>query len=158
MRSDTAKITRRAVRFGGAAAFLLAMGMFGALAPAYDDAKPPQSKDQPKPAKPKEETSKKDEKKDEKKPPVKLGLSVNDPRALQGYTLMSPFVSPNTYLVDMQGRVVQTWKTDCSPALSAVLLENGHLLRPGSIGDAGVFGPGPGVGGRIQEFTWEGEL
>jgi hypothetical protein len=40
-----------------------------------------------------------------------------------------------------------------------LLLENGHLLRPGSIGgDARVFGPGPGVGGRIQEFTWEGEL
>jgi hypothetical protein len=33
------------------------------------------------------------------------------------------------------------------------------LLRPGSIGgDSRVFGPGPGVGGRIQEFTWEGEL
>jgi hypothetical protein len=40
-----------------------------------------------------------------------------------------------------------------------MLLENGHLLRPGSIGgDSRVFGPGPGVGGRIQEFTWEGEL
>ena len=32
-------------------------------------------------------------------------------------------------------------------------------MRPGSIGgDARVFGPGPGVGGRIQEFTWDGEL
>ncbi len=32
-------------------------------------------------------------------------------------------------------------------------------MRPGSIGgDAGVFGPGPAVGGRIQEFTWDGEL
>jgi hypothetical protein len=59
----------------------------------------------------------------------------------------------------MQGRVVRTWQTECSPALSAILLDNGHLLRPGSIGgDASVFGPGPGVGGRIQEFTWEGEL
>ncbi len=107
----------------------------GALAPAT------QTKDAPKPA------------------PVKLGLSINDPRALPGYTLISPFESSNTYLLDMQGRVVRTWKTDSSPALSGFLLENGHLLRPGSIrGDARVFGPGPGVGGRIQEFTWEGEL
>src|SRR5205085_1591452 len=39
------------------------------------------------------------------------------------------------------------------------LLENGHLLRPGSIGsDSRVFGGGPGAGGRVQEFTWEGKL
>jgi hypothetical protein len=120
--------------------------MLVAAAPAKDDAKPLPAKD----AAPKKEEPKTDT--------VKLGLSINDPRALQGYTLMSPFVSPNTYLLDMQGRVVRTWRTDCSPALCASLLENGHLLRPGSIGDASVFGPGPGVGGRIQEFTWDGDL
>ena len=156
MRSGTAQITRLAIRFGGMAAILLAMGLLGTSAPAQDDAKPPESKDQPKPAKSKDASPKKVE---AKTAPAKLGLWVNDPRALQGYTLMSPFVSPNTYLLDMQGRVVNTWKTDSSPALSAILLENGHLLRPGSIGgDANIFGPGPGVGGRIQEFTWEGEL
>jgi hypothetical protein len=156
MRSGTAPVTRAAVRLGGAAVFLLALWTLGGAAPAQDDKGPPQVKGQPKPVKGKGETPKKGE---AKTPPVKLGIQVNDPRALQGYTLISPFVSPNTYLLDMQGRVVHTWKTDCSPALSAMLLENGHLLRPGSIGgDANVFGPGPGVGGRIQEFTWEGEL
>jgi len=155
MRFGNQQITQVAVRFGGAAVFLMAMWMLGAAAPAQDDTKPPASKDQPKPTKRKDETPKKDE---AKTPPVKLGLHVNDSRALQGYTLMSPFVSPNTYLLDMQGRVVHTWKTDSTPALSAFLLENGHLMRPGSIGDANVFGPGPGVGGRIQEFNWEGEL
>jgi hypothetical protein len=59
----------------------------------------------------------------------------------------------------MQGRLVRSWETGCAPALSAFLLDNGHLMRPGSIGgDARVFGPGPGVGGRIQEFAWDGEL
>ena len=59
----------------------------------------------------------------------------------------------------MQGRVVRSWEAGCGPALSAFLLDNGHLMRPGTIGgDAEVFGPGPAVGGRIQEFTWEGEL
>src|SRR5262249_53185020 len=146
MRSSTARIRRLAVCFSSTAAFLLAIGTLVAAASPNDDAKPLPAKD----AAPKKEEPKADA--------PKLGLSINDPRALQGYTLMSPFVSPNTYLVDMQGRVVRTWRTDCSPALSAFLLDNGHLLRPGSIGDASAFGPGPGVGGRIQEFTWEGDL
>ncbi|HQU45387.1 MAG TPA: aryl-sulfate sulfotransferase, partial [Pirellulales bacterium] len=92
-------------------------------------------------------------------PPVKLGLVTNDPRAFQGYNLMSPLNSDRTYLFDMQGRVVRTWQSDCSPSLCAYLLDNGHVLRGGSIGiEAQVFGPGPGVGGRIQEFTWDGDL
>jgi hypothetical protein len=94
-----------------------------------------------------------------KTPPVKLGLHIYEPKAFQGYTLLAPLESSKTYLVDMQGKLVQTWESDCAPALFPMLLENGHLLRPGSVGgDSRVFGPGPGVGGRIQEFTWEGEL
>src|SRR5262249_21200126 len=90
---------------------------------------------------------------------VKLGLSINDPGAFQGYTLLAPMDSTKTFLLDMQGKVVQTWESDATPALCPLLLENGHLLRPGYIGsDSRVFGPGPGVGGRIQEFSWEGEL
>jgi Spy/CpxP family protein refolding chaperone len=91
--------------------------------------------------------------------PVKPGLSISDPRAFQGYNLMSPLASSRTYLFDMQGRAVRTWESDCSPALCPYLLDNGHVLRGGSIGvEAQVFGPGPGVGGRVQEFTWEGDL
>jgi Spy/CpxP family protein refolding chaperone len=92
-------------------------------------------------------------------PPVKVGLSINEPNAFQGYTLIAPLSSAQTYLLDMQGRVVHSWQSDCSPASCGYLLENGHLLRPGSVGsEAQLFGPGPGVGGRIQEFTWEGEV
>src|SRR5262249_21424226 len=91
--------------------------------------------------------------------PVKVGLSINDPKAFQGYTLIAPLSSTKTYLLDMQGRVVHSWQSDCSPASCGYLLENGHLLRPGSVGsEAQLFGPGPGVGGRIQEFTWDGEV
>jgi hypothetical protein len=147
MELRTARTTRLAVRIGRISVLLLVIGALGTAALARDDAQP---------AKAKNDAPKKDAPKPDA---VKLGLSINDPKALQGYTLMSPFDSTNTYLIDMQGRVVQTWKTDSSPALSAFLLENGHLMRPGSIGgDTRVFGPGPGVGGRIQEFTWEGEL
>jgi hypothetical protein len=94
-----------------------------------------------------------------KQPAPKLGLLVNEPEALQGYTLFAPLNSGKTYLIDMQGKVVRTWESDCSPALCATLLDNGHLLRPGGLGqDAAVFGGGPGAGGRLQEFTWDGEV
>jgi hypothetical protein len=89
---------------------------------------------------------------------ARVGLAVNDPRAYQGYTLLAPMTSTKTYLIDMQGRVVRTWASDCRPALGAYLLENGHLLRTGTL-DAWPAGPaGPGAGGRVQELTWEGEL
>lgn len=156
MQIGAVKATYQVIRLAGIAAFLLTMGLLCDFAPAQGQAKPAQTKDQPKQGERKVDTPKKDE---TKPASVKLGLSVNTPKALQGYTLFSPFVSPHTYLLDMQGRVVHTWQTDSSVALSATLLENGHLLRPGSIGDdARVFGPGPGVGGRIQEFTWDGDL
>ncbi len=142
----THRTTRLTVRIGRIAMLPLALAIVGAIAPAGEEARPAQTKDAPK--------------KEETKPVApKLGVSINDPRALQGYTLISPFISTDTYLLDMRGQIVRTWKTDSSPALCAFLLENGHLMRPGSIGaDARVFGPGPGVGGKIQEFTWEGEL
>ncbi len=89
----------------------------------------------------------------------KLGLVLEDPRAFRGYTLFAPLASATTYLLDMQGKVVRTWESDCSPAASAYFLDNGHLLRTGSFGaEAQPFGGGPGAGGRIQEFTWEGEM
>jgi Spy/CpxP family protein refolding chaperone len=154
MVSRTRRITGLASCLCGTAALLLALGAIRA-AGADPDAKLPKAKDQPKTAGGKKEAAKK---KDEK-PAVKLGLWINDPRALQGYTVLAPLQSSKTYLLDMQGRVVRTWESDCSPALHPMLLDNGHLLRPGSIGeDSRVFGPGPGVGGRIQEFTWDGEL
>src|SRR5689334_21902318 len=65
-----------------------------------------------------------------RKAKVKLGLSVNDPKAYQGYTLLAPMKSQKTYLIDMDGRVVKTWEAKSNPALSAYLLDNGHLFRP----------------------------
>ena len=56
-------------------------------------------------------------------------LTVNDPRAFRGYSLVAPMNSTTTYLVDMDGRVVHTWKSDYTPAMSAYLLDNGHLRR-----------------------------
>src|SRR4029078_163595 len=57
----------------------------------------------------------------------------------------------------MQGRIVREWKSDYTPALSAYLLENGHLLRPANDRADDGF-RGPGLGGRIQEFDWDGNV
>ena len=84
------------------------------------------------------------------------GLTVHKPAACPGYSLVAPMNSTSTYLIDMEGRIVNEWKSDFTPALSAYLLENGNLLRPGA--ERGFMVGGPGAGGRIQEFTWEGEL
>ena len=110
-------------------------------------------------------------------PSITAGLTVNDPHAFRGYSLIAPMNSTTTYLVDMDGRVVHTWTSNYTPAMSAYLLENGHLLRPGAQGrggpggggfggpggwgfggpDGGGFG-GPGSGGHVQEFAWDGTL
>jgi hypothetical protein len=86
----------------------------------------------------------------------RLGLLVNDPKACAGYTLLAPTFSTSTFLIDMEGRVVQTWKSDCNPGQSAYLLENGNLLRTGAVRNPPFFGGG--AGGRVQEFTWDGKL
>src|SRR5215470_7963497 len=87
-----------------------------------------------------------------------VGLLRNDPGAFQGYTLLSPLSSKTTFLIDMNGKVVHTWETDSTPSSIAYLLENGNLLRAGALTPS-PFGQGPaGAGGKIQEFTWDGQL
>ncbi len=58
----------------------------------------------------------------------------------------------------MQGKVVHTWESKYIAGQVAYLLENGHLLRAAQLpAEERLFG-GPQAGGRLQEFTWEGEL
>jgi hypothetical protein len=88
----------------------------------------------------------------------RIGMQVNGPGAFQGYTLLLPMMSGKSYLIDMQGKVVRQWETDSYTALSGYLLENGHLLRTGTLAKDKLPYGGPGVGGKIQEFNWDGEL
>ncbi len=77
-------------------------------------------------------------------------------RVAEGYVLFSPALSYTTYLVDKTGRVVHTWQSDGPPGVSSYLLDNGHLLRCAQQPDAPIHLGG--AGGRIQEFSWDGEL
>jgi hypothetical protein len=49
--------------------------------------------------------------------------------------------------------VVHTWECKDTPALSTYLLDNGNLLRPAAMGRGG-----PGAGGKVQEWSWDGQL
>lgn len=86
-----------------------------------------------------------------------VGLIRNDPGAYGGYTLISPLQSTSTFLIDMEGRVVKTWDTDSTPSSLAYLLESGNLLRAG-LAPNPPFGRTAGGGGKMQEFSWNGEL
>lgn len=89
----------------------------------------------------------------------KVGLIKNDPGAYTGYTLFAPIGSMTTYLIDMEGRIVNTWKSNYRPGQSACFLKNGHLLRTASLGPrASRDFPHGGSSGRVEEYTWDGKL
>ena len=88
--------------------------------------------------------------------PEARGLVFSSGKAAPGYILYSPLLSDTTYLVDMDGYVVQTWKSEHSPGGGLYLLDNGHLLRSARDPEITSFRAG-GVGGLIEEFDWDGE-
>ena len=85
------------------------------------------------------------------------GLIRNTDRATPGYTMYGGLLSDTTYLIDDNGMVVHTWKSDYAPSGTAYLLDNGNILRAARQPEVEVFNGG-GQGGRIQEITWDGEV
>jgi hypothetical protein len=86
------------------------------------------------------------------------GLVTSTPGASAGFTLFAPLQLERTYLVDMTGKTVHSWKTDTRPGLSQYLLPNGDLLRTGNLQLQNAFRDGHGAGGRIEELDWQGNL
>jgi uncharacterized repeat protein (TIGR01451 family) len=85
------------------------------------------------------------------------GLRLNCDGATQGYTLFAPMTSDTTYLVDLDGKAIRTWKSAYLPSAWVYFLDNGHILRGGSDRGPSPFGGG-GQGGRFQEFDFNGNL
>ena len=93
-------------------------------------------------------------------PEPTVGLLVNEAGAFPGYTLFAPLSSTTTYLVDGEGQLVHWWDSAFRPGNSVYLLENGNLLRTGTVGGPDqkkVFDAG-GAGGRVQEIAWDGTV
>lgn len=84
-----------------------------------------------------------------------LGLLQYDKgKTFDGYTLIAPEQSTITYLMDMEGHIVNEWKSDYVPFYGE-LLPNGNLIRHGRLPDAWpAFG---GVAGILEEFDWNGD-
>jgi hypothetical protein len=89
---------------------------------------------------------------------ARRGVIVDDPRASPGYTLIAPLDSRKTYLIDLKGRVVRSWESRYPAGQSAYLLASGHLLRAARLEPAEQLFAGLAREGRVQEFTWDGEL
>lgn len=85
-----------------------------------------------------------------------LGTLVNGTASWDGYTLLAPTGSTETYLIDNCGRVVQQWSSDYRPGLAAYLLPNGDLIRSVRL-PSNVFNGG-GIGGGFEQWDWEGNL
>jgi hypothetical protein len=86
-----------------------------------------------------------------------VGLMLSEAGVYTGYTLMPPKHHGTTYLIDVEGNVVNSWESDYPPGQSAYLLPNGNLLRAAMVKVQGG-GTGGGEGGRIEEYDWEGNL
>ena len=85
------------------------------------------------------------------------GLISKTEEATPGYVIFSPLLSGTTYVVNTNGEVVHTWESEYGPSGWLYIKENGNLVRGGREPDAPIFGGG-GQGGRLQEFTWDGNL
>ncbi|MDX1410502.1 MAG: aryl-sulfate sulfotransferase, partial [Saprospiraceae bacterium] len=84
-----------------------------------------------------------------------IGVFLNTPESIDGYTLFAPSSTSETFLIDNCGHLINQWESNYWPGQSAYLLPGGDLLRTGRINS--VFNSG-GTGGRIERFSWEGEL
>ena len=85
-----------------------------------------------------------------------VGLILNDTtQTYKGYTLFAPNTAKTTFLIDNDGRLVNKWESDYFPAMSAYLLEDGHLLRTAKKDDPTEASR---LFGGFQKFEWDGTL
>ncbi len=86
-----------------------------------------------------------------------VGLLVNEEGAFDGYTLMSPGQSSTAYLFANDGLLVRTWTAGGPPGLMGYLSDEGHLVRSTRLNPPPPnFQGGTGLGGRVEEFDWDG--
>ncbi len=58
-----------------------------------------------------------------------VGLLLNTDRAFDGYTLFTPIVEGNAYLIDNAGRAVHSWDKGTGINVTPYLLEDGSVIR-----------------------------
>lgn len=91
------------------------------------------------------------------KPDEPRGLRVKPNGTRDGYVLLAPLNSKSIHMLDLEGSVKHTWKTSNPPGGAVYFLPNGLLLRCGQV-DSNPRFHGGGIGGRIQELDWDGNV
>jgi outer membrane protein assembly factor BamB len=85
--------------------------------------------------------------------------AVDAARASAGLTLFAPLWCDGTlYLVDLQGKIVHTWKLPYPPGLYGYLTERGTLFYNGKIPSETFLGKAPFKGGVALEADWNGKV
>jgi len=80
-----------------------------------------------------------------------VGLFLNDDDSYDGFTLFTPNLGHDTYLIDNQGMLVHIWVSDLNPTSTVYFLENGQLLRSTRIPTNNGYG-----GFRLH--NWDGSI
>lgn len=86
-----------------------------------------------------------------------VGLFTNDSTSFNGYTLIAPLGSNQTYLIDNCGFIVNEWtNSPYTPGASTYLLEDGSILKTGNIQDTTLSAGGSG--GILERYDWDDNL
>ena len=84
-----------------------------------------------------------------------FGVTICDEdRATPGYTLFSPLWQTESYILNMRGEVVHTWKREGMPSAYGHLLPEGNLL----FGERDIPGTQNSVETGIKEVDWDGNV
>lgn len=78
-------------------------------------------------------------------------MQYNKELADNGYTLYMPMRGTDVHLIDMYGRVINTWPSTYQPGNMVVMKENGNIVRSCKL----VSGAG---GGKFQEIDWDNNI
>lgn len=82
---------------------------------------------------------------------------MNSPNSLNGYTLLAPISSTETYLLDNCGRIVNVWNSSTyNPGAAVSLLSDGTLLRSCKLLTGNIIAGGSG--GRLERYDWNDSL
>ena len=88
-------------------------------------------------------------------------------KSLNGYCLFAPAGNLKSYLIDMEGYIINEWTCSSGPGLHDRLLPNGNLLRgytpegwsrSGGNGNRAFPVTIGGVAGGVEEFDWDNNL
>src|SRR5436189_1394815 len=84
-----------------------------------------------------------------------VGLrGIDRARAWPGLTLFAPAGLTETFLIDLQGTVVHSWKMPYRPGLYGYLTDRGTLFYNGQIPSDTFLGKQPFMGGSVLEMDW----